>query len=70
MPIGIDFATVLAGTIAYLRISWPTVSEEDEQRVREARSRLEHEIMLSPCCWPSQRLTTSVLTENEHAYTY
>jgi len=36
-------ATVLAGTIADLRLSWPTVSEEDEQRIREARSRLEAE---------------------------
>ncbi len=33
-------ATVLAGTIADLRLSWPTVSDEDEQRIREARSRL------------------------------
>lgn len=36
-------ATVLSGTIHKLGLSWPTVSDEEERRIEEARIRLEAE---------------------------
>jgi hypothetical protein len=33
-------AIMLTGTIAGLRLSWPTVNDEDGQRIHEARSQL------------------------------